>query len=420
MTRRHGVPRILVAVLLLAFPAAGAQVFAPRADLANPITFSVTSTADSGPGSLRQVMNDVNAQCLRFDIHQPCIIDFKLSTPVPAEGWYTIEPLSPLPVFMADDVTIDAETQTALTGDTNPLGPEVFLLGDRAGATDGLATAGGLALRGVAIGGFAGNGVTVFAGTIERNYVGLDPTGTHAVPNGLNGVNAKSPRGTITIDRNVISGNRGSGIDLDSFSNTFTISNNRIGVAAQSDDPVPNGTSGIFVAHAAVFFGAQIEGNVIQFNNESGIEIQGDGVRILDNVVARNGNRAIRVVDSSGRSVQGPTVEFATFDAQSGQTVVNGTGAVTGLLSTYQQTATVYLYANDAAVSEGQRFIGSSMTDSQGHFSLAVNADLRGLWITGTTDRVIDFHDFVSRNSSEFGPPHPVTTDPARRRIVRR
>ncbi|HSP17241.1 MAG TPA: right-handed parallel beta-helix repeat-containing protein [Thermoanaerobaculia bacterium] len=396
-------------------------------DVAFAKPFQVTSTADSGPGSLREVVSEINAECTRFDVFTPCSITFNLPPPVPAQGWYTIEPLSPLPVFTADHVTIDGETQTAATGDTNPLGPEVFLLGDRAGVCDGVGTPGFLEVRGLAIGGFAQNGVMLALGSIERDYIGTDPTGSHAVPNGLHGISTSpSTRGAITITGNVISGNGRNGINFDTFTDPFTIANNRIGLAAKSDDRVPNGSSGIQITNmGGLYRGGQIEGNVIKFNGGFGIGIDRNstGVRILENIVAHNHNQAIDIgMDgASSFSLSPPVIESATFDPASGQTVVTGKGALTGVVSGYDYSATLYFYANSAPVSEGERFIGSVATDSTGRFVHRVNGDLRGLWITGTTDQVIDFHDFVARNASEFSAPHQATaTGPARRRIVKR
>ena len=427
LTARYSQPYLLETVLVNLGQAPNGLFDSITRDVSFPRPFAVTSTADSGPGSLRQVIRDVNAQCTSFQVLIPCRIEFNLPRPVPAQGWYTIEPLSPLPALTADDVSIDGETQTAATGDTNPLGPEVFLLGDRAGAADGLRTETGLLdVRGLAIGGFAQNGIAaILVGTIERNYIGIDPTGVHAVPNGLHGISAgKFTKGTITITGNVISGNGGSGISIDSSYNSFTISNNRIGLAAQSDRAVPNGSSGIIVTNTSPFYGAQIDGNVIEFNGGFGIAIDRDSgqVRILENIVAHNHDQAIDfgLDGPSSKPVRAPAIESATFDEPSGQTVITGTGEITGLVSTYDNEVTLYFYANSAPVSEGQRSVGLVKTDSIGRFSLRVNGDLRGLWITGTTDQVIDFHDFVARNASEFSAPHLVTTRSERRRAVRR
>src|SRR5438093_1628542 len=112
----------LVLMLLIATPAFPNQVF-------------VTNPYDSGAGSLRQAILDANnlSKCPK-----PCQIIFNITGPPPASGFWTIEPLSPLPQFWTDQISIDGATQTAFSGDTNPDGPEVVISGAMAGVSNGL------------------------------------------------------------------------------------------------------------------------------------------------------------------------------------------------------------------------------------------------------------------------------------------
>ncbi|MGD1112429.1 MAG: right-handed parallel beta-helix repeat-containing protein, partial [Mycobacterium sp.] len=50
--------------------------------------------------------------------------------------------------------------------------------------------------------------------TIQNNLVGVDPTGTSAVPNIMGVEIAGESDGGITIDKNVISGNSEAGVDI--------------------------------------------------------------------------------------------------------------------------------------------------------------------------------------------------------------
>lgn len=430
LTARYGQPYLRETVLANVGQAPNGLFATITRDATFYRTFEVTTTADSGAGSLRQVINDVNSQCTSFQVHIPCSIAFAVPGPVPAEGWYTIEPLSPLPAISANDVQIDGEAQTALTGDTNPLGPVVFLRGDHAGAADGLSLqCGACVVHGLAIGGFAQNGIAIarlvdgfpqsINATIERNYIGVDPTGSHAVPNALRGINALSFKGS-EITGNVIGGNGRSGIAIDD-ADFAAVTNNRIGVAAHSDDPVPNGASGIFFTNTSPYSPVRIEGNVVEYNADFGIAVSANSrVSILENLVAHNHNQAIDF-GLDGRLTGAeppPVIESAIFDGASGETAIAGRGQLTGLVSTYEQVVTLYLYANIAPIAEGERFIGKVTTDVNGRFSLRVKGDLRGSWITGTTDYVIDFHDYVNRNASEFSAPFAVG-ERGRRRLVR-
>ncbi len=83
-------------------------------------TFTVTTTADSGPGSLRQAILDANAN------PGPDVIEFNIPTSDPGftasrpvgSQWWVIELASPLPTI-TDSVEIRGFTQTSNVGDTN-------------------------------------------------------------------------------------------------------------------------------------------------------------------------------------------------------------------------------------------------------------------------------------------------------------
>src|SRR6478609_7407154 len=85
--------------LILAALAAGASVRAA--------TFTVSSSADSGPGTLRQAILDANAS------PGPDLIAFDVS----GAGVHTLIPASALP-FITDPVTIDGFTQMGSSPNT--------------------------------------------------------------------------------------------------------------------------------------------------------------------------------------------------------------------------------------------------------------------------------------------------------------
>jgi len=383
--------------------------------------FMVTNTADSGPGSLRSALLTVSESCGGRNA-PPCRIAFEINGPVPAEGWFTIRPASPLPTVTGFHIAIDGATQTALTGDTNPLGPEIFLDGRDVDVGDGLSIfAGTMTVRDLAIGGFPGSGILAMMDyslpanlyenppVIERNYLGTDPTGSRAVPNGMRGLMGHLT--SVRVRGNVMSGNRRSGIFLQTWS--ADLRDNRIGVAAGSDAPLPNGASGIFLGDYTT--GSVVANNVIANNREFGVCIGKYGrMEILGNVVSRNGAGGIDL------GLDGPTVteetstpriNLARFDAATGDTLIEGSVAPSNAqpYPSYRKTKTVFLYANrdvDAqGFAEGESYLGSAVADTAGHFSLRLHADLRGRWIDGTTLVVTDFGDEIYRASSEFGPP---------------
>ena len=85
--RRLRCPLALVALLVALF------AYAPAAGAA---TFTVTTTADSGPGSLRQAITDANAG----DGHT-------IAFAIPGSGPHVIAPASGLPLLSRDDTIVD-------------------------------------------------------------------------------------------------------------------------------------------------------------------------------------------------------------------------------------------------------------------------------------------------------------------------
>jgi parallel beta-helix repeat protein len=216
---------------LLLVPAAGAA------------TFTVTHGNDGGPGSLRQAFLDANAAPA-----PPHQVVFAIPTADPSfDGQvFTLSPLSALPELRGG-ITVDGTMQTAATGDSNPLGPEVAIDGSLAGGGNGIQISGdGGGVVGLAIHGFlSGAGValarTPFDPTpsgkvIEGNYLGTDPTGTIALPNALSvfvgGFGSPFAQATGNVVRgNLISGNVRFGIGLCDAADTL-IEGNRIGTTA--------------------------------------------------------------------------------------------------------------------------------------------------------------------------------------------
>jgi hypothetical protein len=144
----------------------------PTVVLTTPLaTFIVTSTGDSGTGSLRQAIFDANAT-VGLD---------SIVFNIPGTGPHTITPTSPLPTI-TDAVTIDGTTQPGFTGS-----PIIELDGSMAGyLINGLeVTAGNSVVRGLVINRFEEDGIRLTnngRNMIEGNYIGTDITGTVRYP----------------------------------------------------------------------------------------------------------------------------------------------------------------------------------------------------------------------------------------------
>jgi len=371
--------------------------------------FRVTNTADNGAGSLRQAILDANAACSNDDGKLPCSIRFEIPSPVPSEGWFTIAPRTPLPRITVTDLMVDGEAQTAFTGNSNPAGPEIFLSGGHAGNdAEGLDLSTATAhVRGLAIGGFAGNGIRAVIRPlifltrhqiIERNFLGIDPTGTTAVPNGLRGLTGDNFFGEIT--GNVISGNRRSGVFLTNISDA-TIRDNRIGLAAATDDPLGNGASGIYVGENS---GALIEHNVIANSSDFGVALpRFSQAQILENRIFDNVQPGIDV-GLDGPTLDGaPRITSARFDPSTGETVVEGV-IHEPPIANYPRTVTAYVYANTRDEAGGEIFLGAAVADENGQFALRFRGDMSGKYIDAMKFQLTDFGDGIARESSEFGP----------------
>lgn len=383
--------------------------------------FPVTSTADAGPGSLRQTILDVNAHpdCQeRFpEWHIPCRVAFQITEPVPAEGWYTIRPSAPLPALRGFDTAIDGSTQTG----NNQFGPQVALDGSQLTFGNGIVADAQVysEVRGLAIGGFPWNGISITArphALVRGNYIGVDPTGRRAHPNGSRGISSAVMSGTI--QNNVIGGNVRSGIFFLGTERTGPhIRNNRIGVGAHDDTPIGNGASGIFIAD---FFGyyanPTIEGNVIANNAHFGIALgRNADMIVLANTIRDNGAAGIDIgLDGPTESVPGvpgveggvvppPVILSATYE--NGVTTIKGFAA-----NVRNNRRQVLLYANSklepGGFAEGEQFLGITplQFNEDTAFTFVYPGDLRGKYINGTTFAVTPWGlDEYSYTSSEFG-----------------
>jgi hypothetical protein len=126
-------------------------------------TISVTTTADSGPGSLRQAILDSNASAGVLDT-----IAFAIGS-----GVQTIAPLSALPI-VTDPAVIDGTTQPGYAGM-----PLIELAGGGLPATGVEVAAGGSTIRALVIHGFS-VGIwlkTVGGNTVEGRFIWTDPAG---------------------------------------------------------------------------------------------------------------------------------------------------------------------------------------------------------------------------------------------------
>src|SRR5512135_2117087 len=85
--------------------------------LASAATFTVTNTADTGAGSLRQAILDANAS-VGFDT---------IAFNIPGTGVHTITPVTELP-YLTDPASIDGYTQPGASPNTDSIGTNAVIL----------------------------------------------------------------------------------------------------------------------------------------------------------------------------------------------------------------------------------------------------------------------------------------------------
>ncbi len=218
----------------------------------------VTSTADSGAGTLRNALQFANAtpgvkESIAFDIPGP----------VP----HVIELTSPLPP-VTDPVILDATTQPDYDGR-----PTVEVSGAHTPAgTYGLEIQGGNSMvRGLAITSFPAEGIFAWSGNMDAvmdNYLGTDRDGNPGKGN-LAGIRLRASNHQVA--RNVISGNVQNGILVEGGTQDW-IGNNSIGTTPAGTAALPNGWSGITMYDDPKQ--VQIVGNLISGNTAWGVDLQ--------------------------------------------------------------------------------------------------------------------------------------------------
>jgi titin len=273
-----------------------------------PATFTVTTVGDSGPGSLRWAITQVDAATTASTI------DFK----IPGTGSFHIIPLSPLPTIKAP-VTIDGTSQTGYTN-----APLIAINGVSAGSNaNGLVIAGanGCVIKGLIINQFTGYGILLESNgnTVQGCYIGTNGAGAGPAPNGLCGIaiegsaSGNSIGGTTPAQRNLISGNGQCGVLLTGPGATGnTIEGNYIGSNLAGTLSVSNAYDGIILSAGAndntIGGGAPGTGNFIAGNNRFGINITGTGTAhnlIEGNSISDNLSNGIQVAAGASTNTIG-------------------------------------------------------------------------------------------------------------------
>jgi len=347
-----------------------AALLFPIRDAAAALDYTFTNGNDSGPGSLRAVIAEVNAEGAgSYEIN--C-----------SGGPFTITLVTELPVITCPGAvflngggsTIDGSAVAGAAGLTlqssghtvhgftivNCAGAGIEIdnsdsntitgcyIGNNgttaAGNGDGIVvegennTIGGAgAGEGNIISGNTLDGVRVLSGSdgakILGNYIGINGAGDAALPNGHNGIMLYSDHvtvgGTSQGEGNVISGNSYQGINCGGGGNHI-IQGNKIGTDSSGTAAIPNVQNGIWISKPNVTVGGTTAGSrkVISGNTEDGIYIIGNGApvdSVVDTVIQGN----FIGVDATGRAAL-PNGEDGIYALYGDDFTIGGTAAGAG------------------------------------------------------------------------------------------
>ncbi|HEX6097828.1 MAG TPA: Calx-beta domain-containing protein [Thermoanaerobaculia bacterium] len=240
-------------------------------------TFTVTTTADGGAGSLRQAILDANA-------NGNVVID-AIEFDIAAAGVQTIALAGPLP-NVTTPVFIDGYTQTGASANTLAFisGNNAVILisvdggGNAFGCLQLDPGASGSTVRGLNVQrcttGIALDGTT--DARVYGNFIGTDATGTIARPNSIGVLLTGAATGnsvgeTSAAERNVISANN-AGVYLQEDTDSNAVESNYIGTDVTGTSALGAGAIGVWVEGL---------GNVIRSNLISGLTLSADSAGVL-------------------------------------------------------------------------------------------------------------------------------------------
>jgi hypothetical protein len=305
-----------------------------------PSAYIVTTTSDTGPGSLRDAITQIDLDTTHAlyasttDTTKDAIAFNVATTDTGYQSGthsFLIQPLSVLPTI-TNAVILDGTTQPGFAGSSM-----IELNGSSAGGgANGLTlTSGGSTIEELVINGFNGNGVLIsgFGATgdvVAGNYIGTDVTGTAALPNGTGngsnvnpagvsvaaGANHNTIGGSTAGARNVISGNNGIGVFITgSGTDSNTVAGNYIGLDVTGNLGLGNGITSTGSARVGVGFGASDNviggtaagtGNVVSGHyNGLGFIVAGSGNMIQGNLIGTNAAGTSEIGNVDGISLSG-------------------------------------------------------------------------------------------------------------------
>ena len=419
--------------------------------------YVVTTTADDGPGSLRQAIIDANADL------QPSLIEFD-----PTLAGETI-------AVTSDNLQDIEDLDTTINGDIDGDGrPDIQI--DGPGLDFGLHLLGsGATIQGLSIGSFLVGILIEPEGTgavVNHCYLGVGLDGSTDAHNFDSGIEVHGSGHRIT--NSVISANLGFGFDIQDDASAVVVTGNIIGASADrraslgnGDDAVSIGDSGDHIIGGS----GPNEGNFIVANAGSGIAIVGplsvpptpfagharnvmikgnqigdpnlrgniEGVSVIDasqilvggsepgaaNVIVANDGVGVSIGGANGTGV---TLSRNSLVANAGGGIERFDGAETlvspaviqlegqTVMGTGAPNATIELFATDeppdaSGAGQGETFLGTVTSDAQGMFSFPLpQPQPMPRHVTATLTDTMGNTSIYAQNIDLAGTPTPTET----------
>jgi parallel beta-helix repeat protein len=213
------------------------------------------------------------------------------------------------------------------------------------------------------------------------NLVGVNATGKRSLGNGpINNLYKANGSGILLentqqneITNNLIAGNQKYGIYLlGKGTQANLVEKNRVGLSIDNQ-ALPNQNSGLLIEEAST---NQIGiSNTIAFNLGSGIMIS--GTNAAGNTLTRNliyGNRGVAIEWDTAPTATAPSIALYHADSR----LVSGQACA---------GCTVELYAADRTQAEAQSYLGSTLADSNGAFTMTLSSPPTLPYITALATR---------------------------------
>ena len=362
----------------------------------SPDSFIVTSTADTGPSTLRQALLDAQpGDAIIFD-----------ATVFPPAAPVTITLTTPLPMLTQGNLTLDGSSAGVVLDGSQLSGEDTHGLDI---SSDGNVVRGLEILNfpAAAVGlreGVSGNvvednllsgnssfgvgiwGAETTGNSIRSNIIGTDRSGLSAANLSRDGIHIYQA-GQNTIIANLIGGVGQSGIYICCGSTGNTVSSNTIGVATDGNTPLPNGQAGITIdqgAHSTVVG----PGNVIA-HNPVGVNVI--GADSVDNTITQNriysNTEGISLFEGGNGEPTPPSIIGFSLSA----------GNVEGVTCAHC-TVEIFSTSDD----QGDAYEDQTASDSVGYFTLDRDSAFYGPYLTATaTDAAGNTSSFSRPTSGE-------------------